>query len=271
MSSRQCLCCICVSEGEVGIVENCARFEKEANPGFMCAMYPFECLADSLSTRVLQINVLTETKTLDNVTLTVRVAVQYRIVPSQVEAAYYKLTNPQHQIKSYVDDVVRSTLPKMSLDMAYEAKEDVSKDVKNRLDAIMHDFGYEIVAALVTDLEPDGKVKEAMNEINAAQRMRLAAQEKAEADKILSVKSAEAEAEAKFLSGTGVARQRQAIVDGLRDSIKDFSTEIPGTTSGDVMNMMMTVQYLDMLKDVGHNPANQTIFLPTSNAGMKRT
>jgi len=268
MSSKQCCCFVCVSEGEVGIIENCARFHKEALPGCICVAFPLECLQSSVSLRVQQLNVSTETKTFDNVTVNVRVAVQYRVIPSKVEDAHYKLTSPQHQIKSYVDDVVRSTLPKMTLDRSYEEKAQVAKDVKNQLDEIMHEFGYEIVAALVTDLEPDLKVKEAMNEINAAQRMREAAQEKAEADKILSVKAAEAEAEAKYLSGTGVARQRQAIVDGLRDSVNDFSNDIQGTTANDVMNMMMTVQYLDMLKDVGHNPANQTIFLPTS---MKRS
>lgn len=227
-----------------------------------------QVLADSVSLRVQQISVSTETKTADNVTVTVRVAVQYKVIPNKVEAAFYKLTNPQHQIKSYVDDVVRSTLPKMKLDEAYEAKAEVAKDVKEQLDAIMHDFGYEIKAALVTDLEPDAKVKASMNEINAAQRMREAAQEKAEGDKILAVRAAEADAEAKYLSGTGVARQRQAIVDGLRDSINDFSATVPGTTAADVMNMMMTVQYLDMLKDIGNNPANQAVFLPHSNGSQ---
>jgi len=265
----QCCCFICVSEAEIGIIENCSKFEGTAQPGLKFVPIPcVQVLAESVSLRVQQISVSTETKTLDNVTVTVRVAVQYRVISDKVEDAFYKLTNPQHQIKSYVDDVVRSTLPKMKLDEAYAAKAQVAKDVKEQLDAIMHDFGYEIKAALVTDLEPDAKVKASMNEINAAQRMREAAQEKAEGDKILAVRSAEADAEAKYLSGTGVARQRQAIVDGLRDSINDFSTTIPGTTASDVMNMMMTVQYLDMLKDIGNNPANQAVFLPTSNGSQ---
>jgi len=255
----------------VGIIENCSKFEDEANPGCTCVAYPLSCLAHSVSLRMQQINVTTETKTLDNVTLTVRVAVQFRVIPEKVEDAFYRLTNPSHQIKSYVDDVVRSSLPKMTLDKSYTSKAEVANDVKEQLASIMAEFGYEIIAALVTDLEPDAKVKEAMNEINAAQRMREAALEKAEADKILVVKAAEADAESKYLNGTGVSRQRQAIVDGLRDSINDFSNDIPGTTASDVMNMMMTVQYLDMLRDVGNNPGNQTIFLPSSNSQpMKR-
>lgn len=265
----QCCCLICVSEAETGIIENCSKFEGTVAPGLSFVAIPcIQNLAASVSLRVQQISVSTETKTLDNVTVTVRVAVQYQVISEKVEDAFYRLTNPQHQIKSYVDDVVRSTLPKMKLDEAYEAKAEVAKDVKSQLDKIMHEFGYEIKAALVTDLEPDAKVKASMNEINAAQRLREAAQEKAEADKILSVKAAEAEAEAKYLSGTGVARQRQAIVDGLRDSINDFSTNVPGTTASDVMNMMMTVQYLDMLKDIGNNAANQTIFLPSSDGSQ---
>lgn len=261
----QCCCIVCVSEAEVGILETCSKFERTVVPGLSFAIPCIQNLTTAVSLRVQQMEVATSTKTLDNVTVTVKVAVQYKVVSSKVEDAFYRLTYPEAQIRSYVDDVVRSALPKMKLDEAYEAKAQVASDVKKNLASQLAEFGYEIIAALVTDLEPDSKVKASMNEINAAQRLREAAQEKAEADKILAVKAAEAEAEAKYLSGTGVARQRQAIVDGLRESINDFASAIPGTTAADVMNMMMTVQYLDMLKDVGNNNANQTVFLPSDN------
>ena len=176
--------------------------------------------------------------------------------------AYYRLTNPGLQIQSYVEDTVRSELPRKTLDEAYEAKDDVAVAVKEALQHEMKQYGYEVVQTLVTDLQPDMKVISAMNEINAQRRMRLAAQEKAEAEKIIIVKRSEAEAEAKYLAGVGVARQRKAIVDGLKDSVLEFSGGVHGTTPQDVMHLMMVTQYLDMLKDVGSNPAATTLFVP---------
>jgi regulator of protease activity HflC (stomatin/prohibitin superfamily) len=140
--------------------------------------------------------------------------------------------------------VIRSTIPKMDLDDAFEAKDQVAQGVKESLDQTMHDFGYEIKQALVVDLSPDPKVKAAMNEINAQKRLREAAKEKAEADKIVQVKGAEAEAEAKYLQGVGVTRQRQAIVNGFKDSVNEFSGNVPGASPKDVMNIMMITQYL---------------------------
>jgi len=166
-----------------------------------------------------------------------------------------------------VDDVVRSTMPRMDLDTAFEAKEDVARSVKESLDKVMHEYGYQIMQALVTDLQPDIKVRNAMNEINAAKRIKQAAAEKAEGDKILLVKAAEAEAESKYLSGVGVARQRKAIVDGFKDSVLDFTDGVEGTTPKDIMNMMMVTQYLDMLKDVGSCNTNTTTFVPHSIGG----
>jgi len=246
-------------------------------------MYPCENIVGKLSTRVQQLTVNTQTKTKDNVTLTVCVAVQFRVIDrilndvgapdGQAMArnhptnhglwrAYYRLTNPGLQIQSYVEDTVRSELPRKTLDEAYEAKDDVAVAVKEALAHEMKQYGYEVVQTLVTDLQPDMKVVSAMNEINAQRRMRLAAQEKAEAEKIIVVKRSEAEAEAKYLAGVGVARQRKAIVDGLKDSVLEFSGGVHGTTPQDVMHLMMVTQYLDMLKDVGSNPAATTLFVP---------
>ena len=158
-----------------------------------------------MSLRIQQLDVLCETKTKDNVFVQVGVAVQYRILVDNAYDAYYRLTDSRNQIQSYVFDVVRSTVPKMELDEAFISKEEVAQAVLNQLRDVMSDFGYEIKQTLVTDLSPDARVKASMNEINASRRLKEAASHKAEADKVKQVKAAEAEAEARYLSGLGVA------------------------------------------------------------------
>jgi regulator of protease activity HflC (stomatin/prohibitin superfamily) len=260
-------CCQCVSSGNVGIVEKLGKFENLAQPGIHCLFPPFCDIVGQVSMRVQQLSVRTETKTKDNVTIQVQVAVQFKAMDTKVHEAYYRLTDPAQQIRAYVDDVIRSTLPKLELDEAFQSKDTVARSVKESLDKVMHDYGYEIKQALVTDLSPDGKVKSAMNEINAQKRLRESANHKAEANKIIQIKAAEAEAEAKYLGGVGVARQRQAIVQGFRDSVVEFSGNVDGISPKDVMNLMMITQYLDMLKDVGCTASRDTLFVPhTPNA-----
>merc|ERR1712194_675975 len=157
----------------------------------------------------------------------------------------------QQQITAHVYDVLRSQLPTLELDAVFEAKEDLALAVKNALSETMSDYGYQILQALITDIDPAEKVKQAMNEINSAKRLKFAIAEQAEGAKILQVKAAEAEAEAKYLSGVGVAKQRKAIVDGLRSSIVDFNDGVKGTTSKDIMDLLLLTQYFDMVRDVG--------------------
>jgi regulator of protease activity HflC (stomatin/prohibitin superfamily) len=176
--------------------------------------------------------------------------------------AFYRLTDSKQQISSYIFDVVRATVPKMNLDDVFLEKEEIAKNIKEELTKSMSSFGFIIIQALVNDIDPAHKVKEAMNEINAAQRLRLAAVEKAEAQKVAVVKAAEADAEAKYLAGMGIARQRQAIINGLRESVKEFSSEVNGVNSHDALELMLVTQYFDMLKDVGMNSKSSTIFMP---------
>jgi regulator of protease activity HflC (stomatin/prohibitin superfamily) len=159
-------------------------------------------------------------------------------------------------------------VPSVQLDQLFEMKDDIANAVKTELDAVMDEFGYGILKALVTDIDPDAKVKISMNEINAAQRMRVAAVEQAEADKIRVVKAAEAEAESKALQGQGIANQRRAIIDGLRESVESFSNAVDGVKSQDVMNLVMMTQYFDTIKDLGNNGKSTTILMPHSPAGM---
>jgi len=182
--------------------------------------------------------------------------------------AFYKLTDVRDQLRAYIEDVVRSEIPRKTLDESYASKSDIANAVRASLQHEMSQFGYSILNTLVTDLAPDARVADAMNQINAQRRLRLAAVEKAEADKILLVKAAEAEAEGKYLAGVGVARQRKAIVDGLKESVKEFSSSIEGTTPADVMQLMMVTQYLDMMKDVGTNNGATTLFVPSGPGGL---
>jgi len=263
MACNQCFCLACVRTNTVALVERCGKFQAIKGPGCQCLVWPVDSIVGRVSLRVRQLDVNCETKTKDNVFVNVVISVQYQVVLEKAFDAFYKLANPEIQIQAYVFDVVRSELPKMELDESFSNKEQLANEVKHHLDETMMSFGYRIIKALVTDISPDARVKMSMNEINASRRLREAAKEKAEADKIVQVKAAEADAESKYLSGVGVARQRQAIVGGLQDSIIEFSGEIAGTTPKDVMDLLLLTQYFDMLKDVGSSGSGgKTLFLP---------
>ena len=262
MACEGCLCCVCVREKQMGIIEQFGRWQSIKGPGLSCMMWPFQAVVGKVSLRMRQLDVACETKTKDNVFVNVVISVQYRVIPEQTYNAYYKLADPRTQIESYVFDVIRSALPKMELDESFSSKDTLANKVKEELDATMADYGYHIEKALVTDISPDARVKMSMNEINASRRLREAAKEKAEADKITQVKAAEADAESKYLSGVGVARQRQAIVGGLQDSIIEFSGEIAGTTPKDVIDLLLITQYFDMLKDIGSRANCNTVYIP---------
>lgn len=259
------LCCFqCISQGQIGIVERFGTYSHPAEPGLNWMCWPMDNIPITLSARVQQLAVECETKTKDNVFVNVQVSVQYRVILAKVEHAAYKLSNPTQQIRAYVFDVIRSTIPKMDLDDAFESKETVAHNVRDQLSVAMSAYGFEILQTLVTDLAPDRRVREAMNEINANKRLKEAATEKAEAAKTLLVKAAEADAESKYLSGVGVAKQRKAIVDGLRDSVGDFSHDVSGVTSNDVINLLLVTQYFDMLDTVGVQAQSSTLFVPHS-------
>merc|ERR1712196_527863 len=256
-------CFSCVENGTVALVTQCGAFKGIAGPGFNCIWC---CLGENvqayLNLRQQQLNVELETKTKDDVSVKVVVSVQYLISNDKdfsengsYYKAYYKLNDPELQIRSYVLNVVRSAIPKISLDGVFESKDEIAEKVRMDLSSSMSQFGYVIVNTLVTDIEPAAQVKAAMNEINAATRMRKVAIEKADA-------------EAKYLAGTGIMRQRQAIVNGLRESVKVFSEEVKDVTSKDVMDMMILTQYFDVLKDLGSGAKSSAAFIPHSPAGV---
>ena len=257
-----------VRQQSSAVIERFGRFKRLCAPGLNWRIPIIDRVAERVSLRIQQLDVDVETKTKDNVFVMTKVSVQFQVLPDNVVSAYYQLNDPGRQITSYVFDLVRAEIPKLTLDEVFERKDDVATAVKSELSSVMADFGYGIVKALVTDINPDETVKASMNAINAAQRERVAAEERGEAEKILQVKQAEAEAESKKLQGHGIADQRSAIVDGLRESVLEFQQGVPGTAAQDVMSLVLITQYFDMLKDLGDNSRTNTIFVDHSPGGM---
>jgi len=255
--------CYSVEQSNVGMIESCGKFSRTAPAGFNC-LNPFACerVSGTISTRIQHMEVTVETKTKDNVFVHLVISIQYQIVYDKIYEAYYRLTEPKKQIEAYVFDVVRAEVPKIDLDDIFLTKDDIAKAIKDELTQTMQDFGFKIIQTLIIDIQPDSNVKEAMNSINAAQREKHAASDRAEAQKIAIVKAAEAAAESQYLQGVGIARQRMAIIDGLRDSVVNFQTGIDGADAKDVMELVLATQYFDTLKDVGARTSGTTIFVP---------
>ena len=253
-----------VEQQTTAIVQRFGKFVQMAPPGLHFKIPLVDQIAGRVNLRVRQLEVKVETKTEDNVFAHITVAVQYFVVPEKIYEAFYKLSSPEAQITAFVFDVVRARVPRMKLDDLFEKKDEIANAVKDEIAHVMDEFGYGIFKALVTDIDPDHKVKDAMNEINSSMRLRYAATEKGEADRILKVKAAEADAQSKALQGKGIADQRKAIVDGLRVSVEDFRTGVPGSTAQDVMNLVLMTQYFDTLKELGQTSHTNTILIPHS-------
>ena len=253
-----------VQQQSCAIIERLGKFHCIANSGLNLKIPFVDQIFARISLRINQLNVSVETKTQDNVFVNLVVAVQYRVLPNKVYEACYMLQDPEYQIKAFVFDLVRAQVPKLVLDDVFSKKDDIAVAVKNELEGQMAEFGYGIIKALVTDVNPDANVKAAMNEINTAQRMRVAATEKGEAEKIIKIKQAEAEAEASVLHGKGIAGQRQAIIEGLSQSVDEFVKQIPGARAEQVMDMVLMIQYIDTLKEIGGNSKSNVVFVPHS-------
>jgi regulator of protease activity HflC (stomatin/prohibitin superfamily) len=258
-----------VRTAEAAIVVRFGKFLKVAQPGLNWKWPYIDSVAGRVNLRVNQIALTIETKTRDNVFVTIPISVQYRVRPENVAFAYYKLSDPLEQIKSYVEQVILGHVPGMTLDEVFASQSSIALAVKKELDADMTEFGFEIVNVLVTDIIPDIKVKSAMNDINAAQREQVAATARGEAEKILVVKKAEAEAESKALQGQGIANQRKAIIDGLQASIEQFQTVVEGVSTAEVMQLVMITQYFDMLKAIGESDRTNTLFLSHAPGAVK--
>jgi regulator of protease activity HflC (stomatin/prohibitin superfamily) len=258
-----------VDTAQVAVITRFGKFLRIAQPGLNWKWPIIDALAGRVSLRINQITLTMETKTKDNVFVTIPISVQNRVRPEKIYDAYYKLSNPTAQIQSYVEQVILGHVPSMTLDEVFASQAGIAAAVKQELDADMAGFGYEIVNVLVTDIVPDAKVKSAMNDINAAQREQVAANARGEAEKILVVKKAEAEAESKALQGQGIANQRKAIIEGLQSSIEQFQKVVSGVGVSEVMQLVMITQYFDTLKSIGETDKTNTLFLAHSPGAVK--
>jgi regulator of protease activity HflC (stomatin/prohibitin superfamily) len=257
-----------VEQQERAIVERFGKFVRVGGPGLQRKTPFVERVAGRMSLQVEQLNAEIETKTHDNVFVHVKLAVQYKVgaAEQQVQDAYYKLDDPEVQMQSYAFDVVRSHIPSMGLDEAYADADTIAMHIQETLHKQMADYGYEIVKALVTNIEPDPKVKEAMNNINAAQRNQVAAAAQGDAQKTLAVKKAEGERETMRLQGEGVAAERKAIAEGLKESLEIIAEQ--GLDPKEAMALVALTQYTDMVRALGEGSRTNTILLPHSPSGV---
>ncbi len=260
---------IIVKEQSAVVVERLGKFKNIAHSGFGIIIPFVDRKAALLNLRVQQLDVEIETKTKDDVFVHLQVSVQYKIAREKVREAFYSLDNPRNQIASYVFDDVRAEVPKLELDDVFAKKEDIAIAVQQNIAQSMDEYGYVIIKALITDINPDAKVKESMNRINAAKREKEAAMEEGEAKKIKIIKEAEAEAESKRLSGEGIAQQRLEIVRGFKESVEDFKRSMENITHEEIMQFVLMTQYFDTIKEIGSNSKNSAILMPHSPGGMK--
>ncbi len=251
-----------VKQQSSAIVERFGRFHSIRNSGLQLKTPLIDRIAGRINLKIQQLDVIVETKTRDDVFVRLKISVQFEVVKDKVYDAFYKLENPSAQITSYVFDVVRAEVPKMKLDNVFERKDDIANAVKKELNEAMTDYGYDMIKTLVTDIDPDQQVKEAMNRINASEREKVAAEFEAEAERIKIVAKANAEAESKRLQGQGIADQRREIARGLEESV-DVLNRV-GINSQEASALIVVTQHYDTLQSIGEESNSNLILLPNS-------
>tara|TARA_B100001079_G_scaffold202520_1_gene176087 strand:- start:983 stop:1909 length:927 start_codon:yes stop_codon:yes gene_type:complete len=251
-----------VKQQTAAVIERFGKFTSVRQSGLHIKIPVIDRVSGRLSLKIQQLDVVVETKTKDDVFVKLKVSVQYKVIKDKVYDAFYKLDYPHDQITSYVFDVVRAEVPKMKLDSVFERKDDVAVAVKAELNDAMTEYGYDIIKTLVTDIDPDSQVKEAMNRINASEREKVAAQFEGDAARILIVEKAKAEAESKRLQGQGIADQRREIARGLEDSVKVLNNV--DINSQEASALIVVTQHYDTLQSVGAESNSNLILLPNS-------
>lgn len=251
-----------VKQETAAIIERLGKFHSVRHAGLHLKIPIVDNIAKRLNLRIQQLDVLVDTKTLDNVFIKMRVSVQFQVIRNQVADAYYRLEDPHNQITSYVFDVVRAEVPKLKLDDVFVKKDDIAIAVKSEIQEAMQSYGYDIIKALVTDIDPDEQVKHAMNRINAAEREKTAAEYESEAERIRIVAVAKAEAESKKLQGQGIADQRREIAKGLEESVKMLNNV--NINAQEASALIVVTQHYDTLHSVGANNRSNLVLLPNT-------
>ena len=251
-----------VKQQTAAVIERFGRYQSIRHSGLQIKIPLVDRIAGKLSLKIQQLDVIVETKTLDDVFVRLKISVQYMVIKEKVYEAFYKLDYPHEQITSYVFDVVRAEVPKMKLDDVFVRKDDIAIAVKAELNDAMVEYGYDIIKTLVTDIDPDAQVKAAMNRINAAEREKIAAQFEGDAQRILIVEKAKAEAESKRLQGQGIADQRREIARGLEESVEVLNGV--GINSQEASALIVVTQHYDTLQSIGEETNSNLILLPNS-------
>ena len=251
-----------VKQQTAAVIETFGRFSNIRQSGFQLKVPVVQRIAGRMSLKIQQLDVIIETKTLDDIFVKLKVSVQFKVIKDKVYEAFYKLDYPHDQITSYVFDVVRAEVPKMKLDDVFVKKDDIAIAVKSELNDAMMEYGYDIIKTLVTDIDPDAQVKAAMNRINAADREKTAAQYEGDAARILIVEKAKAEAESKRLQGQGIADQRREIARGLEESVEVLNKV--GINSQEASALIVVTQHYDTLQSIGQETNSNLILLPNS-------
>ena len=251
-----------INQQTAGIIERFGKFHSIRQSGLQLKIPVIDRIAGKLSLKIQQLDVIIETKTKDDVFVKLKVSVQYKVIKEKVYDAFYKLDFPHEQITSYVFDVVRAEVPKMILDDVFLKKDDIAIAVKSELNVAMMEYGYDIIKTLVTDIDPDSQVKEAMNRINASEREKVAAQFEGDAARILIVEKAKAEAESKRLQGQGIADQRREIARGLEESVSVLNKV--DINSQEASALIVVTQHYDTLQSIGQETNSNLILLPNS-------
>ena len=251
-----------VKQQSAAVVERFGKFVSVRQSGLQVKIPIIDSVAGRLSLRIQQLDVVVETKTKDDVFVKLKVSVQFKVIKEKVYDAFYKLDNPGDQITSFIFDVVRAEVPKLILDDVFLKKDDIAIAVKSELQDAMTEYGFQIIKTLVTDIDPDAQVKESMNRINASEREKVAAQFEGEAQKILIVEKAKAEAESKRLQGQGIADQRREIARGLEDSVKVLNGV--DINSQEASALIVVTQHYDTLQSVGAEANSNLILMPNS-------